>query len=185
MTTSLASAASPLGSTAPGVPALLQNMEGQWTVTEKMWPGHGQPAMDLPPGTVHRRLVQQTFLEEVMDPAQASSGPNGSFQRISYLDFNATTQRFEYFSLDTRMPQIMNERSDVADPAASSDGIKLQGSHFVAPEWGKAHNVPFKYRLVVGEVKDDRQTVQLFLTPKSGQDRHEFLAFEYLYTRAR
>ena len=46
----------------------------------------------------------------------------------------------------------------------------------MAPTWGKEQNVPFQYRLVVGDVKGDRQTVKLFLTPESGKDRNEFLA---------
>ena len=80
---------------------------------------------------------------------------------------------------------MMIERSAVVDPSlASGSGVNLEGGHFVAPTWGKAHNVPFRYKLVVGDLKGDRQTVQLFLTPESGKDRNEFLAFEYLYVRA-
>jgi hypothetical protein len=72
------------------------------------------------------------------------------------------------------------------DPSRDFDGgVKLEGGHFVAPKWGKADNVPFRYRLVVGDLKGDRQTVRLFLTPESGKDRMEFLAFEYRYVRAR
>jgi hypothetical protein len=178
-----AQAAGPPSDPKPPVPALLQKMEGNWTVTEKMWPGSGQAAVDLPPATAHRHLIQQSFLEEVMEPSQA--GAAVAFNRTSFLDFNATTHQFEYFSLDSRLPQMMNERSAAVDPALTSGtSVNLQGGHFVAPMWGKAHNVPFLYRLVLGDLKGDRQTVQLFLTPESGKDRQEFLAFEYLYVRA-
>jgi hypothetical protein len=157
-------------------------MEGDWTVTEKMWPGSGQAAVDLPAATVHRRLIKASYLEEVMESVQADA-PD-SFNRTSYFEFNFTTRQFEYFSLDSRLPQMMNERSAVIDPStASGGGVTLRGGRFVAPTWGKAANVPFRYRLAVGDVKGDRQTVQLFLTPESGKDRKEFLAFEYLYTR--
>jgi hypothetical protein len=171
------------GDAKPPVPPLLQKMEGNWTVSEKMWPGSGQEAVDLPAATAHRRLIQKSFLEEVMEPTQA--GASDAFNRTSYFEFNSTTHKFEYFSLDSRLPQMMNERSAVVDPSLVSDsGVELEGGHFVAPKWGKAHNVPFRYKLAVGDVKRDRQTVQLFLTPESGKDRKEFLAFEYLYVRA-
>jgi hypothetical protein len=167
----------------PPVPPLLQKMEGNWTVSEKMWPGSGQEVIDLPAATAHRRLIQKSFLEEVMEPTPA--GASDSFNRTSYFEFNSATHKYEYFSLDSRLPQMMNERSAIVDPTLSSDcGVKLEGGHFVAPMWGKAHNVPFGYTLVVGAVKGDRQTVQLFLTPESGTDRSAFLAFEYLYVRA-
>jgi hypothetical protein len=32
-------------------------------------------------------------------------------------------------------------------------------------------------------VDGDRQVVRLFLTPESGKDREEFMAFEYQYVR--
>ncbi len=177
-----AQAADPTGAAKPPVPRILQKMEGNWTVSEKMWPGSGQGAVDLPPAMAHRRLIQKSFLQEIMEPTQG--GATDAFNRTSYFEFNSTTGKFEYFSLDSRLPQMMNERSAVVDPSSADRGVKMQGGHFVAPEWGKAHNVPFRYKLLVGGVKGDRQTVQLFLTPESGKDRKEFLAFEYVYVRA-
>jgi hypothetical protein len=175
-------AANPPGDAKPPVPALLQKMEGNWNVTEKMWPGNGHAAVDLPAATAHRRLIKASYLEEVMEPVQADA-PD-SFNRTSYFEFNFTTRQFEYFSLDSRLPQMMNERSAVINPSTASGGdVRLKGGRFVAPTWGKTANVPFRYRLAVGDVKGDRQTVQLFLTPESGEDRTEFLAFEYIYTR--
>jgi hypothetical protein len=46
-------------------------------------------------------------------------------------------------------------------------------------------NVPFRYRIVVGPVEKDQQAVRLYLTPQSGANTKEFLAFEYGYTRKR
>jgi hypothetical protein len=45
--------------------------------------------------------------------------------------------------------------------------------------------VAFTYRLTVGEIEHDSQTVRLYLTPQAGKDPKEFLAFEYVYTRKR
>jgi len=47
------------------------------------------------------------------------------------------------------------------------------------------NNVAFKYRLEVGRVESDRQTVRLFLTPQAESHAKEFLAFEYVYNRQR
>jgi len=59
----------------------------------------------------------------------------------------------------------------------------LYGDSFVAPRWGDATNVAFRYRLTMGAVEKNRQVVQLYLTPQSAQSAKEFLAFEYVYTR--
>jgi hypothetical protein len=167
----------------PAMPELLRTMEGNWTVTQRMWPGAGQQAVDLLPAIAQRRIIQNSFLNEVMESVGGST--QDAFNRTSYIDFNTTSHQFEYFSLDSRLPQMMNERSEGGDSSLPADGwIKLGGRHFIAPTWGKSQNVPFHYRLAIGGVNNDRQVVRLYLTPESGADRKEFLAFEYIYTRA-
>jgi hypothetical protein len=165
-------------------PALIQQMAGTWTVEQRMWPAAGAKAVDLPPAVARRRLVEGAFLEEIMEPARKAG--QESFTRTSYFNYNAVTRRYEYFSLDSRASQMMNERSDTTgrrEPGAG--GISLDGGRFVAERWGDAMNVPFAYRLKVGGVVGDRQVVRLYLTPQSGQGAREFLAFEYVYTRRR
>jgi hypothetical protein len=44
-------------------------------------------------------------------------------------------------------------------------------------------NAPFNYRLTISPVEKSDQTARLYLTPLSGMDRKEFLAFEYVYTK--
>jgi hypothetical protein len=162
-------------------PALIQQMAGTWNVRQRMWAGAGADATDMPPAIAHRRLVEGVFLEEVMESAE--KGGAEPFTRTSYFNYNAVSRRYEYFSLDSRVPQMMNERSESSGPAEpGKDGIKLYGGRFVAPRWGDATNVGFTYRLTMGEIQDDRQTVHLYLTPRTGR---EFLAFEYVYTRQR
>ncbi len=70
----------------------------------------------------------------------------------------------------------------IASEASASD-LKLQGGSFLAPEWGSAKNVRFKYRLTIGAIKENQQTVRLFLTPETVLPKTEFLAFEYIYTK--
>ena len=100
-------------------------------------------------------------------------------------DTNVVNQQYEYFSLDSRASQMMNERSEKTEVQDNpgKDGIKLNGGSFVAPERGEAKNVAFTYRLTVGAIESNSQVVQLYLTPQAGENLKEFLAFEYVYTR--
>jgi hypothetical protein len=77
----------------------------------------------------------------------------------------------------------MTERSLPITVLNQSTNLKLSGGTFVAPEWGPAKNVRFRYRLTVGPVQDGKQTVQMYLTPQSVLPKKEFLAFEYKYAR--
>lgn len=160
------------------VPALLRQMSGTWSVKEWMWPGAGAKAIDLPAAVAHRSLVDGKFLEESMT---ALPGSAAAFRRIAYFDYNPVSGQYEYFSLDTRAPQMMNERS--VSPAKPGETLALYGSVFVASQWGSATNVPFRYRLDVGPIQGNTQTVELYLTPM-GLAGREFLAFRYLYTRS-
>jgi Protein of unknown function (DUF1579) len=160
-------------------------MVGTWNVQQRMWLKPGAEAIDLPAAVARRRLIEGAFLEEVMELAQKAG--QGSFTRTAYFNYNAVNQQYEYFSLDSRAPQMMNEKSYAGEgqTRAGKGGIKLYGGSFVAPRWGEATNAAFMYRLTVGEVENDRQVVQLYLTPQSGGNAKEFLAFEYVYTRQR
>jgi hypothetical protein len=167
---------------AQDAPPLLQQMAGTWAVQQRMWPAPGAKVIELPAALARRELVDGKYLEEVMEPAGADGAQ--AFRRHALLNYNAVSRRYEYTSLDTRAPQLMTE---IGAPLRSTDlgtqGLKLQGGRFVAPAWGDAKNVPFTYRLTLGPVRDDRQTVQLYLTPQAVLSKQEFLAFEYVYTR--
>ena len=161
--------------------SLIHSMLGTWDVKEWMWQAPGGAAVPLPSAVAHRRLIGNDFIQEVMS---ATPGSEGAFTRFAYFGYNAVNQDYEYFSLDTRAPQMMNERSFGAGsgvPARHS--IDLLGSTFVAPQWGKLTNAAFRYRLVVGPVEHDRQEVVLYLTPLSGASQPEFQAFKYVYSR--
>jgi hypothetical protein len=165
---------------------LIQQMIGNWDVRQRMWPGAAAQAIDLPPAVAHRVLIGSTILQETM--TLASESGEAPFTRVAYFDHNAVSQQYEYFSLDTRAPQMMNERSLAAGAESNSQhsgALTLYGDRFVAPQWGESKNVPFRYRIVVGEVEQEQQAVRLYLTPLSGANIKEFLAFEYVYTRKR
>jgi hypothetical protein len=90
------------------------------------------------------------------------------------------------FSLDTRGPQMMMEKSqDASGPITVQRNtlVNMHGSIFVAPQWGDEKNAAFRYRLTVGDIAANRQVVRLYFTPLSGESPSEFPAFEYVYTR--
>ena len=165
-------------------PPLLQRMAGTWDVQQRMWPGPGAAAADLPSALAHRDLMGGKYLEETMEPTSGEAASSAFFRRSAFLNYNFVTKRYEYMSLDTRASQLMMEMSATADPQGlSAAELKLQGGVFVAPEWGSAKNVPFRYRLSIGEIEHDKQTIRLYFTPQSVLPMEEFLAFEYVYTR--
>jgi len=163
---------------------LLSQMIGTWDVQQRMWPGPKAEAIDLPTAIAERRIVRGMYLEEVMRPADERPAQSGAFSRNALFNYNSVTRRYEYTSLDTRASQLMVEQSaPVAARTGAGAEVKLQGSSFLAPEWGDAKNVKFRYRLTIGAVKDGKQTVRLFLTPQTVLPKTEFLAFEYVYTK--
>lgn len=172
------SSAAELGSNTASTPQLLREMAGKWTVKEWMWTGPGTKPIPLPAAIAYRQLIGGKVLEERMTGLPGSAE---AFTRISYFDYNSMSGRYEYFSIDSRLPQMMNERS--SGPAAERQMIELYGGTFVAPQWGSARNVPFRYRIVVGAVQGTSQTVELYLTPMPAGESAGFLAFKYVYAR--
>jgi hypothetical protein len=176
---SLAHAADAPASKSASITELVQQMAGTWQVKSKMWPGPDAKAIDLPPATARREVVRNAYLQEVMQPA--GQGTEGAFTRVAYFSFNPVNQQYEYFSLDSRLPQMMSYLIPGANK--TRDGkVELAGTSFVAPEWGAEKNVPFMFRLTLGPVENNQQIVQLHLREQRGQGA-EFLAFEYVYSR--
>lgn len=174
----LANAQTPVDAKASAA-ALMQQMSGVWDVQAKMWPAPNAKAVELPPAVARRAFVRDAYLQETMEPKENSEG--SAFTRVAYLGYNPTNHQYEYFSLDSRLPQMMSYNHPGANKA--HDGkIDLTGASFVAPEWGADKNVPFMYRFVIGPIQGDRQVAQLFLT-RQGAAGGEFLAFEYVYQR--
>jgi Protein of unknown function (DUF1579) len=161
------------------VTALMRQMTGTWQVRSRMWPGPNAKAVDLPPAVARRELIRDTYLQEVMEPGGKSGEP--PFTRVAYLSYNLINQQYEYFSLDSRLPQMMSYALPGANKTREGK-VELIGTTFVVPEWGAEKNVPFMYRLTIGPIESNTQVIQLFLTRQSGQSS-EFVAFEYVYSR--
>ena len=116
---------------------LVQQMTGTWDVRQRMWPGVVAKAIDLPPALAHRVLIGNAILQEVM--TLASESGETPFTRVAYFDYNVVNQQYQYFSLDTRAPQMMNERSLAATPQGKSQHRDTAGKpldptdHFPVP----------------------------------------------------
>lgn len=162
-------------------PPLIRAMIGTWGVKEWMWPSPDSQPTRLPDAVAKRQPIAGSFLQEIMS---TPAGTKSAFTRISYFGYNAVSRQWEYFSIDTRAPQMMNERGVGANGSTSkSDSINLLGGMFVAPQWGDTKNGAFRYRLVVGPIRDNHQEVDMYLTPVTAVGKPEFLAFKYIYTR--
>ncbi|HZP06489.1 MAG TPA: DUF1579 family protein [Terracidiphilus sp.] len=159
--------------------SLLQSMVGDWSVSQRMWSATGAQPIELPRALAHRRLLQGAVLQEEMTVAPGEKAE--AFTRMAYFDYNPVASQYEYFSIDSRAPQMMNERG-YSEINKTGEALSLSGGIFVAPKWGNVANAAFRYRLVIGLVQQNRQIVQLYLTPLSGEPGKEFLAFEYVYT---
>lgn len=164
-------------------PQIVRSMTGTWIVRQRMWAGAGAEATELPSAIAHRRLIG-AILEERMELAPQATGEQ--FTRVAYFEYNVINRQYEYFSIDSRPPQMMRESSCENIPQSkinNPESNSLCRGTFVAPDWGKAKNVAFRYRLVIGPPADDKQIVSLYLTPLSSDKSDEFLAFEYVYSR--
>jgi hypothetical protein len=157
----------------------MRQMVGTWNVEAKMWPAPDAKAIELPPAIARRELVRGTYLQEAMEPAKESQ--HDAFTRMAYFSYSPVNQQYEYFSLDSRLPQMMSYAIPGANRVRNGK-VELAGASFVAPQWGAKKNVPFMYRLTIGPVEGNRQVVRLFLT-EQGAHAGEFLAFEYVYSR--
>src|SRR5262245_8438872 len=162
----------PAAGKSASVTPLIRQMVGTWDVRSQMWPGPDAKAVDLPPSTARREIVREAFLQEMTESADRSAP--ALFTRIAYFSYDPCHQQYEYFSLDSRLPQMMSYTVPGTNKERNGR-VELAGTSFVAPEWGTEKNVPFMYRLTVGPVQENRQVVQLFLTKQTGQSK-EFLA---------
>jgi Protein of unknown function (DUF1579) len=121
--------------------ALLQQMVGTWTVQQRMWPGVRKPAVSLPPAVATRRMIEGVFLEETMTRVDNADTP--PFTRTAYFNYDAVSKRYDYFSIDSRAPQMMNyEPAESKDP----DGVvRLQGASL----WRNSGEMPRTLRLPI------------------------------------
>jgi hypothetical protein len=154
-------------------------MVGTFAVENTLWPAPDAGPIVSSPAVARRRMVDDLYLEEVMQPAPGADGP--AFTRIHYLDFNYLNRRWEYVSLDTRIPaQLMYELS-VDDTTREGNTIVLHLPSFTLPGWGpEVTGQTARQRRELVVESPDRQTMRQYWTLPAAP---EYLAVYYAYTR--
>jgi Protein of unknown function (DUF1579) len=152
---------------------LLATDAGSWEVVATL-----RPTADAKPmvtrGLVAERTLIGLYLQEVMKPGANSSEPE--FQRIDYLTYNRVEGRWQYVSMDTRLPVgIM--------PAYSFDKGELQFEPIAFV--GLGHNVEgmmVRSNMVITRDGNAHQTKEQYWSMADGSGR-TWLAVQYDYRR--
>jgi hypothetical protein len=74
---------------------------GVWEVTSTIWPAPGAPPI-VTRGLIAERTMIGPFLQEVMHPPAGAAGPD--FKRLDYVGYSRVEGRWQYVSMDTRLP---------------------------------------------------------------------------------
>jgi hypothetical protein len=160
----------------------LQKLAGLWdvTMTLKLAPD-AQP--QITKGLVAERTMHGLYLEERMHPAAGSSIP--AFERIDYLTWDPVQTRWEYASMDSRVPVgIMFGRGfDRASGrgVGPASEITVYFDNFANPGFGEPGSV-MRARHVDYLESNDHHVKQQYWTRLGAP---EWLAVEYVYTRAK
>lgn len=158
--------------------ALLETAAGVFDVHSRLWPAPGADPL-VTDAVARRRLISGMYLEEVMEPRP---GAAETFSRVCYLGFNPLSRRWEYVSLDTRIPvQLMYELS-TDHTLGDRSTVVLHLPAFALPGWGtEVTGQTVRQRREIVLADPDRQEVRQYWTLP---DAPEYLAVEYVYTRA-
>jgi hypothetical protein len=156
---------------------LLQTAVGTFDVHSRLWPAEGAEPV-VTDAVARRRMVDGLYLEEIMEPGAGATEP---FSRICYLDFNPLSNRWEYVSLDTRIPaQLMCEFSNDRTLLEQST-VVLHLPGFVLPGWGtEVTGQSVRQRREITLADPDHQEVRQYWSLPNAS---EYLAVEYLYSR--
>jgi hypothetical protein len=156
---------------------LLRTAVGTFDVRNKLWPVAGAEPI-VTDGVARRRMVDDLYLEEIMEPGAGAAEP---FSRICYLDFNPLSGRWEYVSLDTRIPaQLMYELSNDRTLGKEST-VVLHLPVFALPGWGTdVTGQSVRQRREISLADPDHQEVRQYWSLPNAS---EYLAVEYLYSR--
>jgi hypothetical protein len=157
---------------------LFRPLVGVFAVENHLWPAPGAEPL-VSTAVARRRMVDDLYLEEVMAPAVDSGQP--PFTRICYLDFNYVNRRWEYVSLDTRIPAYLMYETSVDETVQDGKIIVLHLPSFTLPGWGAevtGQTVRQRRELVV-ESADRQVMFQYWTLPASAT----YLAVHYTYDR--
>jgi hypothetical protein len=158
--------------------ARLTSRSGVWDVVMTLRPA-AEAAPVVVKGLVAERTMIGPYLQEIMRPAAGSGVPD--FHRIEYLTYNRVEARWQYVSMDTRVPiGLMNATSIGTEPPTS---ITVYFENFAIPGFGpELEGRFFRARHQTTRESDDRDVTRQFWTAVG---KPEWLAVQYAYTRKR
>lgn len=132
-------------------------------------------------GLVAERAMVGLFLHEEMKPAPGSSLPD--FRRIAYLGYNRVEGRWQYVSLDTRLPVGIMPATSFGRDSGQTLTLQFEGLGFVGfgPEVeGRLVRSDF----VIAREGDDREVARQHWIRADGTGR-KWVAVQYEYSRRR
>ena len=151
---------------------------GTWDVTFTNWDAPGaEPTVVT--GLVAERRMIGPMLEEILRPAPDTGGT--SFVRVDDLTFNRLEGRWQYMSMDSRVPfGLMTAASLDADPAQR---VFVAFTPFATTGSGPvASGQMFRMEQVIQRQDADHETKDQYFTPAGGAPA-KWLAKRYSYTR--
>ena len=151
---------------------------GTWDVTFTNWAMPGA-APTVVTGLVAERRMIGPMLEEILQPAPDTAGD--PFVRVDDLTFNRLEGRWQYMSMDSRVPfGLMTASSLDAD---SEQRIFVSFVPFATTGDGAdASGQMFRMEQVIQRQDADHETKDQYFTPAGGTP-FKWLAKRYSYTR--
>jgi hypothetical protein len=156
----------------------LARRTGTWDVTFTTWDAPGaEPTVVT--GLVAERRMIGPMLEETLRPAPNAGG--APFVRVDDLTFNRLEGRWQYMSMDSRVPfGLMTAASLDADP---EQRVFVTFTPFATTGGGPvASGRMFRMEQVIQRQDADHETKDQYFTP-AGDAPAKWLAKRYSYTR--
>jgi hypothetical protein len=151
---------------------------GTWDVTFTNWDAPGA-APTVVTGLIAERRMIGPMLEEILRTAPDAGG--APFVRVDDLTFNRLEGRWQYMSMDSRVPfGLMTAASLDADPAHR---VFVTFAPFATTGGGPvASGQMFRMEQVIERQDADHETKDQYFTPAGGAPV-KWLAKRYSYTR--
>jgi hypothetical protein len=154
---------------------------GTWDVTITRWDSPDAAAV-MVTGLVAERRMIGPMLEEILTPGPGASVP--SFSRADYLTFSRIEGRWQYMSMDSRVPLgLMPAWSLDPDP---EQRIFLSFMPFATPGTGFTGPVAtgqmWRMEQVISRLDADHEQKDQYFTP-AGDAPVKWLGMRYSYTR--
>ncbi len=152
---------------------------GFWDVSITSWDGPGAKPVVLSGLVAERRMIGP-MLEEVLHPVDGAAG--ASFSRADFLTFNRLEGRWQYMSMDSRVPDgLMSAYSLDADP---EQRVFMSFLPFATPHIGGNGAIGQLWRMeqVIARQDADHEVKEQYFTA-AGSAPVKWLGNRYSYTR--